>query len=321
MIVIVNSLPETLKHFEQELVETLSRSGHKCQIVHEAGDGQQGAIQKLSVAAKIIIGRFRTRQHTRIVCWPLFGFFDSLLWILNTKSLTYIIIHDPTPLRSQVGMSRMGAYALRFAVRSGRIQILTLTELASSRLRERTGVDSVVVPHPIIRAHDSVDAEPGRRVVRVLGQYKPTRDISCLSEIYSVSQSEPTVLEMYGRGWPEVTGWKLTESFIDESIFTKLVSTSDCIVIPYSQFYQSGVAVRALENGIPVVGPRHEHLEFLYGRDWPGLVDEKTSWAAAMKRVRGVRSEQILQRRNITETSTVNSWTRLLSSRMGSASS
>ena len=58
------------------------------------------------------------------------------------------------------------------------------------------------------------------------------------------------------------------------------------MLIPYSHFYQSGVAVRALELGVPVIGPRHPFLIDLLGPDSPGFVDagNPARWADAIVR-------------------------------------
>jgi hypothetical protein len=48
---------------------------------------------------------------------------------------------------------------------------------------------------------------------------------------------------------------------------------AECVLVPYRDYYQSDVAVRAVEAGVPVVGLRHEFIVSLLGADWPGLVE------------------------------------------------
>ena len=86
-----------------------------------------------------------------------------------------------------------------------------------------------------------------------------------------------------GRGWPQVTGWDVDARFLSEAEVTAALSSAECLVLPYSLYFQSDVAVRALESMTPVVGVRHPFLEDLLGPDWPGLVDDG-DWAAAVAR-------------------------------------
>ena len=80
-------------------------------------------------------------------------------------------------------------------------------------------------------------------------------------------------LEIVGRGWPTIDGWKIDDRFVPEADVNRLVGSATVILIPYQEFFQSGVMVRAAELAVPVVTVRHEQTEMLYGTDWPGIVD------------------------------------------------
>ena len=39
-----------------------------------------------------------------IVCWPTYGLLEPLLWLASwRRSTVSVIVHDPTPLRPQIG--------------------------------------------------------------------------------------------------------------------------------------------------------------------------------------------------------------------------
>ncbi|WP_210494634.1 hypothetical protein [Patulibacter sp. SYSU D01012] len=74
---------------------------------------------------------------------------------------------------------------------------------------------------------------------------------------------------------------------MSEDELTQSLRASNVVLIPYSRYYQSGIAIRALEEGTPVVGRRHTFLESLLGAAYPGLVDSESTdeWLAAIERV------------------------------------
>ena len=73
------------------------------------------------------------------------------------------------------------------------------------------------------------------------------------------------------------------EGFLTEEALDAALADAAVVLIPYSHFFQSGIAVRAVELGVPVAGPRHPFLADLLGGDWPGLVagDDAASWTGA----------------------------------------
>ena len=143
-------------------------------------------------------------------------------------------------------------------------------------------------PTPTVHGPSPVGSP--RPVVRVLGQYKQDRDLEVLRLLASELRGQ-FELEIVGRGWPEIAGWRVDARFVAESELDLLIRTSDAVLIPYRRFYQSGIAIRALENGTPVVGRAGTSLDALYGSDSKLLVREDSvgvavdlaAWVTAVK--------------------------------------
>lgn len=132
---------------------------------------------------------------------------------------------------------------------------------------------STLVPHPMLKpklAQQDVSELP---LVRVFGQYKPDRDLESLAAV-GRALGGSAVLEVYGRGWPNIDCWHVFPGFLDEKRLTELMVESSVILIPYKNFFQSGIAIRALELGIPFVGPRASVLADMVDQESPLLVHE-----------------------------------------------
>lgn len=293
-IFILNPLASTLRHYESELIDTLAAAGYRAAetIPTVEGEGISGAAQRIRVAAASLSERVRMgsamRNRTIIVAWPLFSYLDPLtLWGLCRRNRVFIVMHDPTPLRRSYGHSGVPRRIFKWIVEHTDTHVVYHTELAQRTGSAVCGVTGTVIPHPIGRASigtcPPVDIE-ARRTIRVLGQYKPARTLAPLQQI-AAREVGAYRLEIHGRGWPSLEGWAVSDRFVAEEEFDELIRTADCVVIPYDSFFQSGVAVRCLENGVPVVAPEHEHVAELYGEDWPGLVHDENDWCDAVSRV------------------------------------
>jgi hypothetical protein len=81
------------------------------------------------------------------------------------------------------------------------------------------------------------------------------------------------------------------------------------VLVPYSRFFQSGVAVRAVEVGTPVVGTRHPFLTDLLGADWPGLAasDAPQAWLEAVTAVGG-RTAEVTRRAQTLRARCAEAW-------------
>jgi hypothetical protein len=122
----------------------------------------------------------------------------------------------------------------------------------------------------------------------VCGQYKPARDLELLVSLAPELRSRGYRLVVAGRGWPKIAGCEVDDRFLSENDLDQRIAASAAVLIPYSHFYQSGIAVRALELGVPVLGPRHPFLMDLFGTQWPGLISAghgAVAWADGLTNV------------------------------------
>jgi glycosyltransferase involved in cell wall biosynthesis len=147
-----------------------------------------------------------------------------------------------------------------------------------------------------MRAPDVGNATPGGRTVLVLGQYKPARDLDVMAAIAPALRAagwEPTVA---GRGWPKIPGWRLIDRFLSEDEFRQLLASAAVLLLPYRFYFQSGVALRGLEAGVPVVGRNTGFLSSILGANFDGAVDDwddPDSWVAAVGAASHARGEQM----------------------------
>ena len=98
--------------------------------------------------------------------------------------------------------------------------------------------------------------------------------------------SEIYKFEVIGSGWHTIPGWELTNEFVPESQMQGLIDSSDLILIPYRNFFQSGIAIRAIESGIPILAPQRSSLAMLVGRESQMLVNNFSNseeWIAKMR--------------------------------------
>lgn len=322
-VFIINPLKQTLAHYERELIETLEQSvdGHLEVIDTVAGDGVRGSLDRVKVALQAVYERLLMarglREEVIVVIWPLFGYLEPLtLMRLARRNDVYIVVHDPSPLRRSYGGSKVAGSIFTAALRRGRFHIVYHTAVAQGVGIARTGIVGAVVPHPL--SGETVDTSTCRAwdnnrrpTVRVLGQYKPARSLTALTTIAENAAGRYS-LEIYGRGWPDVPGWSVAAEFVPENDFARLIMSSDCVVIPYHLFFQSGVAVRCLEAAVPVVAPRHEHIAQLYGSDWPGTVQDDSDWYSAVARVLSVERCHIEMRHRRAMHEVHDAWRTLL---------
>jgi hypothetical protein len=300
-VLIINPLKRALAHYEDELAQTLSYSGINVVEIADSvpGDWVVGTRQRVAIAARTVRERMRmarsVRGQTIIVTWPLFGHFEPLtLWRLARHNTVYLIVHDPLALRRSSGESSWASRLFKTALDRRSIEVLYHTAHAQCVSAHDNGVEGTVVPHPIRLGTSRTDKprDSARPVVRVLGQYKRTRSLTALAAIADQAAGSYE-LEIHGHGWPDVDGWTVADRFIPEGEFTVLVESSDCVVIAYDSFFQSGVAARCLEAGVPVVAPDNEHIVQLYGDDWAGIVRDGSDWYDATVRALEVGAAEI----------------------------
>lgn len=288
-ISIVNPLGGALAHYELELAEVLIAGGAVVIRRSTAEPSLAGTSRvawlvgylRLLVAARADSGRApRTRV---IVLWPVLGYWDLILLALVGLRRASLVVHDPHPLVDAIGYSPRArqiagviAPLVELVTHSGKAARVVESEMPWSR-RKR-------LPHPVLRPterhEDRLSSEPP--VVRVLGQYKRDRDLAALGEI-AEAVNDSALLQIHGRRWPKVAGWEVDSRFVPEEELDELLGSSAAIVIPYRSFFQSGIAIRSIEAGTPVVGPRESSLAEIFGSNSPLLVSERQSWAAAVR--------------------------------------
>ena len=284
---VVNPLPVALHHYEVELrsiLDSLNDLAWESVRIQSAEVGNLGAVRKLWTAGQHLRS-LRRITGPSIALWPVLGHLESY-GVRGSRNA--IIYHDPVPIRAQAGY---GTRAIRSGVK--RANRVGMVAVAHSRAAERQlhefGYRRVInVPHPILPpAIRSTEIAP---VVRVLGQFKPARDLDLLRSLGPQLRDRGYRTEIVGRGWPGIQGWDVRDEFVDEGKLTQLIASAGAIVIPYRRYWQSGIAIRAFEASVPVVGASGGFLDELYGDDAGLLVageGDTFEWAervdAAMK--------------------------------------
>lgn len=206
------------------------------------------------------------------------------MWYSSGRS-TWVVAHDPIPIRRQAFSGRLSK---KIAKRFGRVHWVSHTDDAAAATESELGIRPVVALHPTLSKPQVQPELPRtRKVVTVLGQFKPSRDLDVLGDLASTLDRQQYRLQIVGRGWPNVAGWEVTDRFVSETELDGLLAQSDVVVIPYRKYWQSGIAVRAVEQGAQVVGRKTEFLTRLVGEGYAGFVDmsQYNGWAEAVHRV------------------------------------
>lgn len=313
-LIILNPLGVALSHYTDALTHQFADAGIETEVLSIVEPSQSGKsrLQWLAdYSAMLYSAGRRTRKRTSaehvLLTWPVLGFLDLLMVKVLCGNSGVIVYHDPQPLVRSVGSSQAVAGLIRLVKR--RPGTLVHSNEAAAAMTAVGLTDGLMlVPHPMFPPSDSgkepaVNADTGNRPrVRVLGQYKADRDIALLTSL--AGRLGPKYdLEIVGRGWPAVPGWNVDPRFVPEDELDELIATSDAIVIPYKRFYQSGIAVRALEQAVPIVGRVGTSLNDLYGPqsrllvaakdEVPGL--EVEAWISAIEYAVGEgRTETLL---------------------------
>lgn len=297
-ITIVNPLGGALSHYTNALATLLRASGAQVRVlsIDEPSVSGLGRVYwflgYLELLRKVGRPGNGNRMSRTLVTWPVVGFLDLLLVGAICGKSSAIVYHDPKPLVRSIGNGR--ATARLVSIFPSRPGVVVHSSAAADAMHEfGLGASSDILAHPMLpptRREDEAKPTGERRpAIRVLGQFKQDRDLEVLQSLAAQFSLECD-LEIAGRGWPAVDGWNVDSRFVTEQELDDLVRSSDAIVIPYKRFYQSGIAIRALEAGTPIVGRAGTSLEDLYGSDSQLLVAEaggmddsgSHSWSAAL---------------------------------------
>lgn len=289
-VVLYNPLPKAMSHYATAFRSAIEGEGLAVDTV--AVDLEPG---RASLPAKFWtllrslprMARIARTKATVVVLWPAFGSIDLVWWWLLAPrgARRIVIIHDPVPLRRQVGHSALGHRLARRASRAAALEIVAHTAGAARALEDQGVAVSAVLPHPVLPRRSSTGPQGHQVRLTVLGQYKPARDLVVLEQIAAAAPPD-WLLQIAGRGWPPVQGWEVEDTFLSEEELDRKMTASTAVLIPYRYYFQSGIATRSFELGVPVVARRHEFVESLYGSSWPGLVDgDGEAWVDAVRRV------------------------------------
>lgn len=295
-VVVINPLPRALRHYETAVLNTLSPWGFEVLLEHvdlersawpsRTGIGRLGRTL-LSVSRYIWIVITRQRGAPALVLWPAFGYFDVLL-LSVLRRRTLLVFHDPRPLRPQRGYGRVARLVARTAAKRDTLHVSTHSRRAQRELAEDC-ITAQLVLHPVTPKprEENQRRENAFPLLVVAGAYKPSRDTSVLREV--AEQLPGWRFRVCGAAWPEIGGWDRHDWFHTEQEFDSDLRAADVILIAYAHYYASGVLLRAIEQGTPVVSARNSFAEEVLGLTYPGLVDRWTpiEITAAVQRVRG----------------------------------
>lgn len=266
---LLNPLPQALFHYAGEVADVLAEGGY----LTEAVPVNAAEIGKSSVVAKGMLAQRHLRALRRldspfVELWPVVGHLEPLG--MRRAARSAVVFHDPVPIRRQAGYDRRSIALGTWAARRSGVVPVAHSRAAEAKLRD-FGYDNVTyVPHPMVSPRVSGRAETA--IVRVLGQFKPARDLDLLARLGGLLRQGGYSTEIVGRGWPVVEGWMVRDEFVTEDELDALLATSVVVLIPYQRYWQSGVAIRALEAGTPVVGASNGFLSEIYGTDSPALL-------------------------------------------------
>lgn len=309
---IYNPLPSALGHFEDELADVVTATGRAVRRVAAPSAEIAGAspVGKVHALGRDLVGRARASRipGDLVVCWPVLGLAEPALWCTAAADTTVtLLVHDPVPLRRQVGMGRFAARLGRRGGRHRSVAVAVHSAPARQALLALGWPEPLVLPHPVLPRPAPTSGVGD--VVLVCGQYKPARDVGLLERIGGPLRERGFRPVVRGRGWPAVPGWDVEEGFLSEEALEASLAGSAAVLIPYAHFFQSGVAVRAVEVGTPVVGPRHPFLQELLGADWPGLAaaDAPGAWVDAVVDVGG-RAAEVRSRARLLRSGCEEAW-------------
>lgn len=287
-VFIANPLPKTLGHFVHELEETLNRIDvPSSTFPFMKVEGATSWLQKTHLLVNAVrnVRSIRGCSDTVITVWPSLGLLDARL-LRNKRRNSLLIIHDPIPIRPQLGYGRISKLLTRKPVPASPI-ILSHSDDASAVLHDvLPGYLHLQLPHPI-KSNQDTSRKMGakERTVVVAGQFKPERNIKLLRDIGPRLQQIDAIGKIFGRGWPEIPGWEVESRFLSENELDGVLSAASAILIPYNRYYQSGIAIRALELGTMSISSPNSFAYDLLGPSGVVPTNDPDAWLRAIENV------------------------------------
>jgi hypothetical protein len=265
-VIIVNPLGAALSHYSASLEELLVACGAKANTISLMEPSASGQRRARWVVDYVNTLRGVARKNTGarvIVAWPVLGYWDLAIARYTLGQIdAQIVFHDPEPLNRAVGYGRI---ARRVGMMSCvAAPVVVHSRVAAEALNRQASLPVIELPLPMFPPEIRRTHRTSKTVIRVLGQYKPDRDIQALVRL-AAEGPEDWCYEIVGRGWPDVRGWQVRSEFVSEEEFDALIRSSRAVLIPYRRFFQSEVALRCIELGTPIVGPSGSSLQALLG--------------------------------------------------------
>lgn len=267
-IYISNPLPHALSHYESELTQTLGRVGlthsSTASLAVEDRPGIWGKAVKLRNAVRNSSHHAPIQSQT-IQCWPSLGLLEPALWHKKGGSPNLVVFHDPVPIRKQIGFDPISR-KLASSYGSDRAPVILVhsddAHIESRKLFPGLAVRKAL--HPLL-TDLRMPATAGRDII-VAGQFKPERNLSLLAEIGPLLRARNLRPRIFGRGWPEnIPGWEVDSRFLGESELDAAIDEAAVVLIPYRNYFQSGIAIRALERGTLSVSPENSFARDVFG--------------------------------------------------------
>jgi hypothetical protein len=310
-VALLNPIGAGLAHYTDSLDHVLHTCGvstYRVDVI-EPSSADYGKVQWLFqylVRAGQRVAR--DRPDAIVATWPALGYWDLTILTMLVRRPVYLVMHDPRPLVYARGY---GQVAKAVARRVGNGAILAHSPDAVQAIADEANMPRVLEAlHPMLAPRQAPPLIGAHRNIRVLGQYKVDRDIAGLERLAASAPAEWR-LEIIGRGWPSIAGWHISNEFVSEAYFDELVRTSHAVVIPYARFFQSGVAIRALEWSVPVVGPYASSLKIALGDDCRWLVRDG-DWSSAVSAAVQEDRDQVSARARDLYARVIREWSRML---------
>lgn len=331
-IAIFNPLPSALFHYERETREVVEALGYHVVILPavsaESGGGTLRKAADLVRHIRSVRLAVRSVDTTILVLWPTLHWLEFLLWSRFTwrfqprpRQRVLVVVHDPAPLRRQFGLHPGWATLIARLPFRRLPEPIALSSSANQMIARILGRPCLRATHPMLLGDQDNQRLGSSSHLRigVFGQYKPARDLKVLKELPGCYDHDAARLVLVGRGWPIIAGWSHVDQFVSEEELRAQMLGVDVVLLPYDRYFQSGIAVRALEHGLPVVGHRTDFLEDLYGSDYPGYVegDDVREWREAIARV---IDHDIERRQERYRTKVLKSWAQVCQQAAGGVS-
>ncbi|MFJ6535583.1 glycosyltransferase [Paenarthrobacter sp. NPDC091711] len=286
-LMVLNPLGAALKHYETEVLSVVGDTGRLCAthtILEPSASGKSPFSWLFNYIRALVSVRKSSKFQELLVLWPVLGYWDIVIFRLLGIRRARLIMHDPRPLVKARGYSRVARF-LASKLKGSTVLVAQSPRAARVLESDAPQLPVELLPHPMLVPIPEANTE--RRAVpliRVLGQYKRDRDLQAL-RVIGIDLGGSAQLQIQGRGWPAVEGWDVIEGFVPEDQLVTMFAKSDALVIPYKNFYQSGIAIRALEAGVPFVGPRDSVLADVLGSESRLLVsdDNPSLWTEALQ--------------------------------------